>query len=213
MGDLEARIDAIYRRHTLSAMHSVLLEALGFRNDAGDFYKVPGNSSELWRQLVRNVVRKALEMLEQKVRTPYSCPCPEAYAGELDSLDADAAADLATATNAGTDVAAAAEQHGAIWARAVSRSADLGGAESESGTASSNSEGCGHKNDVGAEQSVAESEATDSTPEVAGDEDDARWAAAGIHRYACTEELNPYPNHKGQCKCSPMYNSLLRCMG
>ena len=44
-----------------------LLEAAGYRDDDGDYYKIPGNSSVAWRGRVRDAIRQALTQLETEV--------------------------------------------------------------------------------------------------------------------------------------------------
>ena len=44
-----------------------LLEAAGYRDDDGDYYKIPGNSSVAWRGRVRDTIRQALTQLETEV--------------------------------------------------------------------------------------------------------------------------------------------------
>ena len=44
-----------------------LLEAAGYRDDDGDYYKIPGNSSVAWRGRVRDTIRQALTPLETEV--------------------------------------------------------------------------------------------------------------------------------------------------
>ncbi|GAX82511.1 hypothetical protein CEUSTIGMA_g9938.t1 [Chlamydomonas eustigma] len=43
-----------------------LLEAAGCRNDSNDYFKIPGNCSQAWRERVRTAVRAAVEELEQE---------------------------------------------------------------------------------------------------------------------------------------------------
>ena len=45
-----------------------LLGAAGFRDDDGDYFKIPGNGGPSWRARVRAAIAKALEQLEQEVR-------------------------------------------------------------------------------------------------------------------------------------------------
>ncbi len=54
--------------HTLLSLCPLrLLEAVGFRNDSGDFFKIPGNSTASWRQRVRDTLCNAIEELDERV--------------------------------------------------------------------------------------------------------------------------------------------------
>lgn len=46
-----------------------LLEAAGIRNDENDYYKIPGNSDETWRDSVRSSLADTLAKLEALVRS------------------------------------------------------------------------------------------------------------------------------------------------